>query len=348
MDPVTHLLAGVAGNRALGPEHPADDEFTPAERMALGGAFALFPDSDYLITLFADPLVYLNLHRGITHSLIFWPIWALLLGWLVARLWPQPRNWRDGARIAAISIGIHIPLDFLTNYGTQLFAPLSAAPLSFATTFIIDPWITLLLAAGLGIGLWHGRRHAPRIALVLVASLMLFQGAMKQHALANAESEAAARDLGPVRIHALPQPLSPLHWRLVVETPDALLEAHLGFGRAAGDDAPASAGPLRRHWAAFRPPGSLRWHRYTRFGGPADADFARTAWQRPGFAGFRRFAGLPYLWAVREKEGERCAVFTDLRFRTEGFGRPPFRFAMCRTAGDEWTLRQSGNGSEKE
>jgi inner membrane protein len=70
MDPFTHAISGAVANRAQGPVQPAQARFSLAERSWLGGALALFPDIDYVLVLLADPLTYLNLHRGITHSVI--------------------------------------------------------------------------------------------------------------------------------------------------------------------------------------------------------------------------------------------------------------------------------------
>ncbi|MCP1728039.1 inner membrane protein [Natronospira proteinivora] len=340
MDPFTHALSGAVGNRALGPTRPAPGQFSHGERLFLGGAFALWPDMDWVIHLFADELVYLNLHRGVTHSLVMLPFWSLLLGWLLCRYWPRHRDWRDGVRIVAVSTGLHILGDFITSYGTQLFAPLSSQALAFPSTFIIDPWMTLILLLGMLL-LWRGYgRTTARISLGLVVALVLFQGSMKLQALEIGQQMARAQGPGPHSVHALPQPISPLHWRLVVEHEDHHLEAHLGFLRRP-DPVPTRSNALTRHWGVFRPPGHLEWRAYPRFGEGDEAVFARAAWYQPAFSGFRQFAGLPYLLGVEMQDDRRCAVFTDLRFRTEGFPSP-FRFAMCEDGEGQWERQRKG------
>jgi inner membrane protein len=338
MDPFTHALSGAAVSRAFSRKQPAEGRFTARERLLLGAAAALFPDSDWIIRLFADELVYLNLHRGVTHSILMLPFWALLLGWLVARFWPRPRDWREAAVIVALGIGIHILGDFITNYGTQLFAPFSAYPLAFPSTFIIDPWMTTFLLAGVALAWFQGRRLPARIGLGLAVGLVLFQGIMKLQALNVGEAEAEARGLHAAPVHAMPQPASPLHWRVILETESGYLEAHLGFLRQAGDRDEA-VNPVRRHWQTFQPPHALQWRSYSRFGEDA---FAGEAWQREEFRGFREFAAMPYLWALQEHDGKRCAVFTDLRFRVEGMERSPFRFAMCRDESGAWYRKRIG------
>jgi len=339
LDPFTHVLAGAVGNRAFGPRQPSSMAFSHRERFLLGGAAALFPDSDWVIQLFADELVYLNLHRGITHSLIMLPFWALLLGWLIARFWPQKRDWRDAALIVGISIGIHILLDFITSYGTKLFAPLAGAPLAFPSTFIIDPWITLILLLGALAAWYRPGRLLPRCSLAVLAAFLLFQGSMKLNALEHAREAASDKGFPSAQVHALPQPISPLHWHLIVETVDSQYDARLGFLRRPTSVA-EDAGLLRRHWQAFNPPQALIWQEWPRYGRPEQADFAREAWRQPEFEGFREFARLPYLWGVKTRDGQRCAVFHDLRFRIEGLDESPFQFAMCRDEQGDWSRRR--------
>ncbi|MDQ2070259.1 metal-dependent hydrolase [Natronospira bacteriovora] len=340
MDPFTHALSGAAIARATAPAQPAEGRFSVRERLLLGGGAALFPDIDWVIRLFADDLTYLNFHRGVTHSILMLPLWALLLGWLAARFWRGRRDWREAAFIIGLGIGIHIAGDFITNYGTHLFAPLVWYPLAFPSTFIIDPWITLTLLVGVLLAWRWDSRLAARLGLGLAVSLVLFQGVMKLHALKLAESQAALRPQSPVSAHAMPQPVSPLHWRLILETETGHLEAHLGFLRGRSQGPEADAGVLRRHWQSFRPPSALEWQWYPRFG--KDLEFTLQAWKQPEFEGFREFAGLPYFWGERVIDGDRCAVFTDLRFRIEGLDRTPFRFAMCQRPDGAWYRKRIG------
>lgn len=343
MDPITHALSGAVAAHAFAPRRPGPRQFTHRERVLLGGLAGLFPDIDWFINLFADQLVYLNLHRGVTHSLVMLPVWALGLGWLTARFWPRRRGeraWQDAALIVAIGIGIHILGDLITDFGTQLFAPLSSAPLAFPATFILNPWISLLLVAGTYLAWRSTSRRGARVCLSLVTALVLAQGALYLHA--RDQVLRSAEDMGYVanRVHAKPAPLSPLHWRLIIETDTGYEEAYLGFWRRPGSLAPPHSNAVVRHWSMFRPPGALQWRSYERFGDAEQQAFARAAWQQPEFEQYREFAQLPYLWGIRELEAGQCAVFADLRLRTEGAGAPPFRYGMCQDADGDWTRIQ--------
>jgi inner membrane protein len=63
---------------ATEPKAPGPDQLPRRLRMWIGFWAAAFPDSDFIVN-FINPLSYLALHRGITHSVIVLPIWALAL-----------------------------------------------------------------------------------------------------------------------------------------------------------------------------------------------------------------------------------------------------------------------------
>src|SRR3970282_2929773 len=57
-----------------GAAHP--DALSQRARLMAGAAAAAFPDIDFALRAI-DTLTYLNLHQGVTHSLILLPVWAL-------------------------------------------------------------------------------------------------------------------------------------------------------------------------------------------------------------------------------------------------------------------------------
>ena len=101
-----------------------------------------------------DPLTYVALHRGVTHSVILLPAWALLLAWLLSLILRQRYSWRAIYSTAALGIAIHIVGDVFTAYGTMLLAPLSSHRFAIPFTFIIDPYFTSLLQLAWRAMLW--------------------------------------------------------------------------------------------------------------------------------------------------------------------------------------------------
>jgi inner membrane protein len=335
VDPVTHILSGAAAGLATAPERNA--AMSLRERMLVCALAAEFPDIDILVR-FAESLAYLNAHRGITHSVVMLPVWALLLAWPLARWRKDAGNLSDYFRIVALGLAVHILGDWITGWGTQLFAPLSAQVFTLNTTFIIDPVITILLATGLLVQRYLPRpQRAAQAALAAVALYVGLQAHLQQRAIAVARDYAESHAPG-AKVHVFPQPFSPAHWRLLIETSHAYDEADLDlWATRARESAPPDAAFWRRISSSYQPAAQLRWRRIPRYGAEDTAPFARAAWGADEFAAFRRFAVFPALYRVVNDGAENCAYFFDLRFNLNG-RIPPFRYGACRQ-GSGWQLR---------
>ena len=173
MDTLTHALSGALVARATEPKTPRADQLPRRARMWVAFWAAAFPDSDF-ITRLIDPLTYLTVHRGITHSVIMLPLWVLGLSSLFAMLGRGKYSWRAFAVVVAMGIGIHILGDVITAFGTMIFAPFSHWRFQLPTTFIIDPFFTAIIVAGLVASmLWKNTRQPAVLALVV---LTLFVG----------------------------------------------------------------------------------------------------------------------------------------------------------------------------
>lgn len=336
MDPLTHALSGALLARATARR---TGTLPLSARLAAGFAAALFPDADVVLRL-AGTLTYLNWHQGPTHSLVLLPLWAFALAQLFARLGRHP--WRAWFPVACLGIAIHIAGDLITSYGVMLFAPLTTARYAVPLAFLIDPWMTGLLACGLlaAAVLPHGR-PAANLALLAVAGYVGFLAVQQQRALAIAEARRAELGMDG-RVHALAQPLSPLHWMLLVRSDTG---SQLGFVRLGEPPTWTPydlVAPLRAMGAAYRPPGRIHWQDMPRLGNtPADAALAREAWGQPALAPFRRFAAHPVLDRIERGPQETCVRFLDQRYLLPT--QPAsFRFGACRDhAGGPWRLVQS-------
>jgi inner membrane protein len=130
MDNVTHSLVGLMLARVTG------------RNTAMVIVAANLPDID-TVSLAGGMLTYLDIHRGLAHSLIAMPFMALIPMFLF-----RSRNWQS---YAACLLGVfsHLLLDWTNAYGIRLLTPFSGRWLHLDITDIVDPWI--LLAFGLAI-----------------------------------------------------------------------------------------------------------------------------------------------------------------------------------------------------
>jgi inner membrane protein len=338
MDTITHALSGALLARAMAPAAAKAGDIPIARRVVIGGLAAALPDLDF-ITSYLSPLAYLYYHRGVTHSLLMLPLWAIAIGWLCAAACRDRGRWRDYAKIVAAGIGIHITGDLITNYGTMIFAPLSDARYAWSTTFIIDLWFTGILLAGLACAaLWRRSRMPATIGLAVLVGYVAFQHAQQQRAIAFGVEYAATRGMRDAVVSATPRPVSPYNWMVIVSQPQRYEYALVNVSRKEVPAANADArGFIARLDAPYLPVARAVWVPVARFGStPEEIALAREAWEQDVFRFFRWFAAYPALMRVDTGNPETCAWFHDLRFFTPGRAEWPFRYGVCREGAGVW------------
>ncbi|MDX5362392.1 MAG: metal-dependent hydrolase [Alphaproteobacteria bacterium] len=322
MDTLTHALSGVLVlNAARGR--------VDRPRLLAVAVAAAFPDLDYLLIL-VDPLAFLNLHRGPTHSLVLLPLWAGLLSLPLAPL--LGIRWRECFALCALGLLVHIAGDWVTLYGTKLWYPLSDRAFALRASFDVNPWIAVVVVLAVLLGHWWRARASAFLGLGLIALLLSAQNWLGSQATRLAVQRVDEQGNGSARVLALPQPLSPFHWALVVGRGDGYEMAYVDLlGLWSGD---ASLRPwVARMFAAYRAPGDLEWRLYP---APSQTPLSAEAWAQPRFAGFRRFAELPVLLGVDPSPQECCVWFTDLRHLLPTLPAS-FRYGLCKTGdGTPW------------
>ncbi len=331
MDTLTHALSGALAARATA---PAVLPLRAVPRRVAAGFFACAaPDLDFVIG-FLGPVEYLQFHRGVTHSLLMLPLWALVLAWLFAKLLREPGGWRALYGVCALALSAHIVGDVITSFGTMVFAPLSSWRASLGTTFIIDLWFSGIIIAGLIAAALLRRSRVPAVAAsVLLAAYVGLQWVQKQRAEEIGRQYAAARGLAEATVNALPRPVSPFNWTVFVSDASAHHFAHINLVRRAPRALAADDGFVARLDAAYLPVAQARWETRSRFGESAQIhSLVREAWDAPAFAFFRWFADKPAFDGI--SQGSTCVWFADLRFLTPGRGSMPFRYGLCRARDD--------------
>lgn len=141
------------------------------------------PDIDVLVRL-RGTLAYLEHHRGFTHSLIGLAVLAGVLTLLLVYFDRKFRLRRDAFRRPIRPIRIfwiaylgglgHTFMDFTNSYGARPFLPFSDRWVYGDITFVVDPWIWLILGSAV---VWLTATGASRIvfwvAIAIAASLIM-------------------------------------------------------------------------------------------------------------------------------------------------------------------------------
>lgn len=327
MDTLTHALSGALLARATaGLEKPA---LPVGRRVAIGALVAAFPDID-VVASWLSPLAYLYNHRGVTHSLLMLPLWTVLLAWLLALIWRGGPGWKTYAPVVAMSLAAHIAGDWITTFGTMIFAPLSDYRHGIGTTFIIDLWFSGIIVAGLLLSLLWRRSRLPAVAgLAVLVAYVVLQSVLLQQAVEFGRGHAQAAGLQQARVSALPRPVSPFNWMVVIEDDKGYHYSHVNLIRRqvlkAGDD----AGFIAKLDAVYRPLDQAVWETDVRYGSGSQGAVVRAVFEHPQFEFFRWFAAYPALHRIDSEASSLCVWFKDLRFLTPGRKAFPFIYGMC-------------------
>ncbi|MGD0957307.1 MAG: metal-dependent hydrolase [Candidatus Acidiferrales bacterium] len=312
MEPFTHAFTSLAlahaGERRL-------PRFGTAMLIVSG----LVPDLDYA-SYFAGPSAFLRFHRTALHSTTGAAVAACVIAGAFCALdrrlparktaqtkTPAPLTFRAAVATCAIGATGHIVLDLASGVGVQLLWPFHARWLAWDLATNFDPWILLLLIAGLllpllfrlvneEVGDRKKGRGGSRAAIATLLLIAAYLGAR-----ANLHSRAIdlllAREYHgriPLEAGAFPASSAPFVWRGIAVTDNTDEEVEVPLGP--GDE--------------FDPNRSVT--RYKPEDSPAlDAGQKTAAAQR-----FLEYARFPFASVERIEDGYRVEVH-DLRFASD-------------------------------
>lgn len=137
MDSLSQIVLGAATAEVIAGKKAGN-------RAILWGAIAgTIPDLDILVRPFTDDLTGVAWHRGFSHSLLFFILFAPVVGWLISKMyrgrWGSARMWSIAVFFTFLT---HALLDCFTSWGTQLFWP-HPVRIAWHTIFVADPLYTV-------------------------------------------------------------------------------------------------------------------------------------------------------------------------------------------------------------
>ena len=222
MDNVTHSLTGLALSRV------GFNRLCPrAVWLLLLSANA--PDSDIVFAP-SGALRYLEMHRGLSHSLVALPLMAALAVLVTAVLFRQRLPWWRAWTICLVGVGSHLLLDWTNSYGVRLLLPFSSRWFHLDLNSLCDAWILLALFSA---AVWplftklvnreigDSRSSSGRLgaALVLLFFVLFDLTRLLLHNRLTAQLESRLYDdTAPLQVAALPNFANPLRWTGIVET----------------------------------------------------------------------------------------------------------------------------------
>jgi inner membrane protein len=180
MDNLCHTLVGAAfGEAGL------------KRRTRFGNATLMIasnlPDVDVLAFATGTPSVALR--RGWTHGILAQLFLPILLTAIVmavaggrpgaARSTPHgvsddpPIRARELLMLSYVGVITHVLMDLLNNYGVRLLMPFDRRWYYGDVLFIIDPWLWLVLGAGIWMARWHHSPKRARASLLVACAYVL-------------------------------------------------------------------------------------------------------------------------------------------------------------------------------
>lgn len=314
MDNLTHTLLGAALARA------GLNRMVPHAAITLMVA-ANLPDID-IVSGFWGNLAYLDVHRGITHSIVGVIALAFLLAWLVLLFEKRAARKKSSGTsppgfwpmflVYLIGTGSHLLLDFTNSYGVRPFMPFSDRWVAWDIVFIVDPVLLTILALGLVLPLLFrliseevgSRNKKPGrggaiTALVLVVALGVVRDWTHRSAIAKL-SAFTYQGEDATAVYALPSAANPFRWHGVAETDRAYFSMEVGPN--------FSALNLNQARVLYK---------------PEDGDALRAARETPTAKAFLAFARLP-IYNLEKRGEDTLVTIRDLRFswatrRRQGF-----------------------------
>jgi len=305
MDSITQALLGASVQASL------LGRWQGRKALLYGAMLGTLPDLDVLID-FGDAVANTTYHRGFSHSLFVLSLVAVGLAWLVRRRYPHAGY--SGMRLFFtlwLVLITHVTLDAFTTYGTQLFWPLTSAPVAWSSVFIIDPMYSLPLLLAVLVGAIAGFRgratHWVNAALVLSTLYLGFTLVGKQMAERQVEALMTRDDMQVQQLFSAPTPFNSLLWRVVLVDGEDYYETLIS-------------------WFDSEPPELVRL--------PRREELSALLTGSPQHERLQWFTGGVMRYDLI---GEQLLV-TDLRLGMTGFH--PFRFALAERKDGEWRLIQ--------
>jgi inner membrane protein len=211
MDPITHTLVGVGIANAFFRKRIG------AAAVPILAVASNLPDVDAVVMLTGDPAAVL-MRRTFGHSLFLLPFWALALA-LLFRLRYRRIGLPTLYGLVALGASVHLFFDLINSFGVVLLWPFSDWRPELALVFIIDLFLTGILAAPLLLALIPALRPRletiSRLSVGCVALYLVFCGVnrmLAQKMLAGVPMISRPADF----TYAFPEPFGPHRWRGVV------------------------------------------------------------------------------------------------------------------------------------
>jgi len=337
MDTLTHALSGALLGRAT-TTNSNQQTLSLKARIIAGTLAAAFPDIDFVARFFGI-INYLETHRGITHSFVLLPLWALLLAYIFSKFSNGRYQWRDFYLVAASGLTIHILGDVITAYGTMMFAPITYAKFAWPTTFIIDFYFTGIIVTALILAsIFKSKGKIIALSgIVILVSYIGFQATLHQEAEDIANNYVNDNDIKMAKVYVMPQAFSPFHWKAIIKSSETYYVSYMNLRSKKFLELNNKAGFFEKIRSVYQPVQYLQWTPIEKYG-TKETDLSKKVWFMDLMSSVRDFMLFPVVSSVIKTQDKICIWFKDHRFVISNVRDGPFRFGACKSKNTLWQL----------
>jgi inner membrane protein len=217
MDSITQAVLGAAIGQAMLGNKMQNKGFI------LGAIIATIPDLDVFLYFILDSYKMLSIHRGISHSILFSLIGALLIAYLLTK-WKRAKvySFKHLFIFSWLCLFTHTLLDAFTAYGTQLFLPFSNYRVGFDSINVIDPLYTMPLIIGLVLTLWKKKSKFNHFGLLISSCFLMFTLINKQYVKNELSSIFLSNNVEYNSLLTMPVGIANINWYGVAKSKDSL------------------------------------------------------------------------------------------------------------------------------
>ncbi|MTG97814.1 MULTISPECIES: metal-dependent hydrolase [Myroides] len=228
MDSLTQIvLGGAIGNAVAGKKLK--------NRAVLYGAIAgTIPDLDVVVGWMTDPLTALEIHRGVSHSILFAIFASFLLGFVVYKI--EKKNgltYEEGYWLFFWGLFTHSILDVFTSWGTRVLWPFDYM-FAFKSIFVIDPLYTLpfiyfLIRSMREKNNLRKRMRFNNLGLIVSSSYLALTLLLKALAFYKFTDALDRVNVSYSALSVKPTAMNVVLWNGIVETKDSFLIGEYSF-----------------------------------------------------------------------------------------------------------------------
>lgn len=217
MDSLTQAVLGVAISQAT-----LGKKIKKSHIVLYGALIGTIPDLDVLVgKWFYDPITAVEIHRGLSHSVIFYLILSFVLArWISWRERINQVAYWQAYRAVFFILLTHSLLDIFTTWGTQLFWPFEWR-LAIKSIFVIDPLYTIPLLIGVIFSCFSKKENKRliynKIGLIISTLYLFVTVGLQQTARQKVLHDGRFNNVEIQNVTVKPTAFNTILWQIIAE-----------------------------------------------------------------------------------------------------------------------------------